>query len=126
MKKRSMITSVSLAVGLMALSGAAIAAGDETFGSLAERVTESFAPLAKLITAIAYLAGLGFGIGAVMKFKQHKDNPTQIPIGTPVAMTFIAAALLFFPSMLGITGGTLFKNPETAGPKGVLFEKGSN
>jgi hypothetical protein len=28
------------------------------------------------------------------------DNPTQIPIGTPIALVFIAAALLFIPSVL--------------------------
>jgi intracellular multiplication protein IcmD len=38
-----------------------------------------------------------------MKFKQHKDNPTQTPIGTPIALVFIAAALLFLPSILGVT-----------------------
>jgi L-asparagine transporter-like permease len=25
--------------------------------------------------------GIGFGIGAIAKFKQHKENPTQIHIG---------------------------------------------
>jgi hypothetical protein len=25
--------------------------------------------------------GVGFGIGAIAKFKQHKENPTQIHIG---------------------------------------------
>jgi hypothetical protein len=28
-----------------------------------------------------FIAGKGFGIGAIMKFKQHKDNPTQIHHG---------------------------------------------
>jgi hypothetical protein len=28
------------------------------------------------------------------------DSPTQIPIGTPIALVFIAAALLFIPSVL--------------------------
>ena len=28
------------------------------------------------------------------------DNPIQVPIGTPIALVFIAAALLFIPSVL--------------------------
>ena len=44
---------------------------------------------------------------AIMKFKMHKDNPTQVPIGTPVMLTFIAAALLFLPSILNVTGSTM-------------------
>jgi hypothetical protein len=69
----------------------------------ADSVTDSFSQVAELITAGSYLAGLGFSIGAIMKFKQHKDNPTQTPIGTPIALVFIAAALLFLPSILGVT-----------------------
>ncbi len=65
-------------------------------------------PLAKLITAASYIAGLGFSIGAIMKFKQHKDNPTQIPIGTPIALVFIAAALLFVPTILSAVNATIY------------------
>ncbi|MCW8387596.1 type IV secretion protein IcmD [Fluoribacter dumoffii] len=94
-----------------------------SLGEMASSITNSFASLAKLITAGAYLGGLGFSIGAIMKFKQHKDNPTQIPIGTPIALVFISAALLFLPSILGVTGTTMFGagGGETAGPNGIIF-----
>lgn len=67
---------------------------------MAESISESLTNLTKLVTAGSYVAGLAFSIGAVMKFKQHKDNPTGVPIGTPIAMVFIAAALLFLPSVI--------------------------
>ncbi|MCC5791743.1 MAG: type IV secretion protein IcmD [Legionellaceae bacterium] len=94
----------------------------DTAGALADNVIDSFSSLTRLITAGSYLAGLGFSVGAIMKFKQHKDNPTQIPIGTPIALVFIAAALLFLPSILGITGSTLFGGDGgiTAGPTGTI------
>ena len=57
------------------------------------------ANVAKLITAGSYIAGMGFGVGSIVKFKAHKDNPTQIPVGTPIALLFVAAALLFMPSV---------------------------
>ncbi|NKB46537.1 MAG: type IV secretion protein IcmD [Legionellales bacterium] len=92
-------------------------------GSIAGNVITTFTNLAKLITAASYLAGLGFAIGAIMKFKQHKDNPTQIPIGTPIALVFIAAALLFLPSILGVTGMTIFGGDggTVAKPEGIVF-----
>ncbi|WP_324607132.1 type IV secretion protein IcmD [Legionella adelaidensis] len=105
-------------VGLL-FAGDALAT--ETIGGLASSVTGSFKQIAKLITAGSYLAGLGFSVGAIMKFKQHKDNPTQIPIGTPIALLFIAAALLFLPSILGIAGQTMFGGGQTAGPEGSIF-----
>lgn len=109
---------------LILLTGEAIAASTSsmTVGEMASTITGSFKQLTKLITAGSYLAGLGFAVGAIMKFKQHKDNPTQIPIGTPIALLFIAAALLFLPTILGIAGATMFgSSGSTAGPTGTIF-----
>ncbi len=113
------LTSLSLLV----LAGDAAAVGN--IGDMAANITGSFSALAKLITAGSYLTGLGFSVGAIMKFKQHKDNPTQIPIGTPIALVFIAAALLFLPSILGVAGGTMFGSSggTVAGATGIEFTK---
>jgi intracellular multiplication protein IcmD len=111
-------------VGLLALVSQE-AFSSVTLGGMADSITGSFKSLAKLITAGSYLAGLAFSIGAIMKFKQHKDNPTQVPIGTPIALVFIAAALLFLPTILGVTGKTMFGSTTatTAGPTGTVFTK---
>ena len=105
----------------------AVAAG-LTVGNMASSITGSFVDLTKLITAGSYLAGLAFSIGAIMKFKQHKDQPQQVPIGTPVALVFIAAALLFLPTILSVAGYTMFGSGggATAGPTGTVFESGSS
>lgn len=111
-------------VGLMFFSHEV--AASETIGTMASTIIKSFENLTKLIMAGSYLAGLGFSIGAIMKFKQHKDNPTQIPIGTPIALIFIASALLFLPNILDITGQTMFGSGggQTAGPQGMIFTSG--
>jgi len=62
----------------------------------------------QLIIAAFYVGGLGFAAAAIVKFKAHKDNPTQGSIGAAVALTSIAAALLFLPTLLGSSGETLF------------------
>lgn len=96
-----------------------------SLGEVAERVTQSFTNVAKLITAGAYIAGMGFAVTAVLKFKAHKDNPTQVPVGTPIALIFIAAALLFLPELFRISGVTLFGSDlQTAGPEGTELVPG--
>ena len=87
---------------------AALAASGDTIGTIAQHVTDSIEGLAKLVIAGAFVAGMGFAVGAVLKFKQHKDNPTQIPAGTPIALMFIAAALMYLPSIFGTLGKTIF------------------
>jgi intracellular multiplication protein IcmD len=108
---------------LLIMSQLANAAEIRTLGDMAKSITGVFKNFGLLITAGSYLAGLSFSIGAVMKFKQHKDNPTQIPIGTPIALLFISASLLFLPSILSITSTTLFgpQGGKTAGPSGMTF-----
>jgi len=113
----------SLLIIIISLISPEVLAGALTLGGMASSITKSFTNLAKLITAGSYLAGLGFSVGAIMKFKQHKDNPTQIPIGTPIALVFIASALLFLPTILGVTGQTMFGGTgQTAGPTGTIFK----
>ncbi|KAF5271535.1 hypothetical protein FQR65_LT05155 [Abscondita terminalis] len=63
----------------------------------------------------AYMAGIGFCMASMLKFKAHKDNPTQIPIGTPIALLFIGAALIFLPNIFRIAGYTVFGGTSGAG-----------
>ncbi|HBI21221.1 MAG TPA: type IV secretion protein IcmD [Legionella sp.] len=114
-----MLKLVSLALVLIA--GNAVAGG-LTLGDMAASITSSFSQVTKLITAGAYLAGLGFSVGAIIQFKAHKDAPQQTPIGKPIALIFIAAALLFLPTILDIAGDTMFSGQgTTAGPTGTIY-----
>lgn len=93
------------------------AQGVITLGEMALKITESFYGLAKLITAGAYMAGIGFVMASMLKFKAHKDNPTQIPIGTPIALLFVGSALIFLPHIFIIAGYTIFGG--TGGAAGI-------
>lgn len=113
-------------IALMLSAGSLFATTSLTVGNMASSITSSFTDLTKLVTGGCYLAGLAFAVTAIMKFKQHKDNPTQIPIGTPVALVFIAASLLFMPSILNVAGYTMFGSSggTTAGPTGSVYSTG--
>lgn len=76
--------------------------------------------LAALIQSASYVAGLGFTIAALLKFKSHKTNPTTVPIGTPIALVFIAAALIFLPTILSVAGSTMFGSDPVADASGTL------
>jgi intracellular multiplication protein IcmD len=113
--KKTMLLAVGSVVCLIAGTVALAASGAEGIGSVAENVTGNLANIAKLITAASYVAGMGFGVAAIVKFKAHKDNPTQVTIGMPIALLFVAAALLFIPSVYQTSGTTLFGASGTVG-----------
>lgn len=108
---------VLLSITCFALTGMglAVAAASSGIGSVATNVASGFMAIAKLITGAAFLAGLGFMMAAILKFKAHKDNPQQIPVGTPIALLFVGAALVFIPALLKVGGVTLFGSGAQAG-----------
>lgn len=135
MKMRSMslgafgrgVLYLLLAVGFFSV-GTVLAqstGNDAGLAKIASNVTGSFEALGKLMIAVAYLAGIGFTLGALFKFKQHKDNPTQIPLGTPLAMLVIGIVLIFLPLIIKPAGETIF-GTEKAGTAGGFLGGGSS
>ena len=102
-------------------SFALVAAGSAAPGAGTGAATnlKTLPNIASLISAGAYVAGMGFAVGALLKFKQHKDNPTQIPIGTPIALLFIAAALIFIPALFPPTPPVFGSESGLLGTAGV-------
>lgn len=101
---------VILAIGgFLGLAVAANAApASSGLGAVATTLTGQLGALAKLITAGSYVAGFGFAVAAIVKFKAHKDNPTQVHLSMGVVLLFVAAALIFLPSVFKATGSSLF------------------
>jgi intracellular multiplication protein IcmD len=100
---------IFILLGVFGCLGAMVAFGAASgIGKVAGTAVTNLNDLAKLITAGSYVAGMAFGVASVVKFKAHKDNPTQIHVSQPIALLFISAALLFIPSVFTAGGATLF------------------
>lgn len=88
-----------------------------TVGQIANNLSCSLFNLTgTLIIGGAYLTGIVIFISAVFKFKQYKDNSTQIPIGTAFALFGMSVVLIFLPGLYSMSGQTLFgSDAETYG-----------
>jgi hypothetical protein len=53
-------------------------------------------------------AGDGRQLVAAVAAFRRKDEPIQMPVGQPVALVLVAAALLFLPTIINLTGATPF------------------
>lgn len=116
MKTRSK-SNISKAIALLVVSSTLFYAGfafaQSDIGTVASTITSTFGKLASMITGVSYVAGLGFAIVAILKFKQHRDNPQQTTVGTPIALLFVAAALLYLPSLFTVAGSTIFGSTKS-------------
>jgi len=99
---------VAIIAVVLTLFCSSVYADSVTLGDIAKNIMESFKDLGQLMLAISYLSGFGFTISSIFKFKQHKDNPTQIPVSTPLALLIVGIMLIFLPGIIKPSGFTIF------------------
>ena len=80
----------------------------ETIGDVAANLTYQIADMHDLIIVTAYVAGFGFMMASMFKFKQHRDNPQQVPIGGGVALFVVAVLLVFMPALYKPTQESIY------------------
>ena len=103
------IVGFALALICLCTSAAFADTGDSiSLGAAANNMTTSVGFLAEFITSLSYAMGFGFGVGAILKFKAHRDNPSQVTLGTPIALVFISLAFIFMPMLFAASGDTVF------------------
>ncbi len=108
LKKSTLILFVFITCFLFADTVFATSAPEVSLGDAALNVTGSVGLLAQFITSLSYVLGFGFGVGAILKYKNHRDNPSQVPLGTPITLIFIALAFVFMPMIFSASGNTIF------------------
>ncbi|MBF12856.1 MAG: hypothetical protein CMF46_00610 [Legionellales bacterium] len=64
--------------------------------------------IASLIVSLSFICGIATVINSLFKFKQQRDNPTQIPIVTPISMFFVGVFMIYLPSIISTGEASLF------------------
>ena len=80
----------------------------DTISDMANNLKSQFSAIGDLILGTARVAGIGFTVAAIFKFKQHKDNPTQVTIGTPFALLAVGVMLMFMKNIFEPAGKSIY------------------
>lgn len=88
------------------VAGLAIAAPAEArnWGDVAAGMNGQFQQGIPLAGSILFLLGIITGGVGVYKLKQHKDDPRQTPMSTPIWYLLCAVLLVFLPDVFDISG----------------------
>lgn len=105
---------LSIMIGMFGFYITSVFAADDIAG-IAKTLTTTFKSVGELMTATAFIAGIGLVIASLFKFKQHKDNPQQVQMGTPITMLLIGVALIFLPNIIAPAGNSIFGSGATTG-----------
>lgn len=97
--------------------GGGASSGGDTLGSLMDNLRENASSIPNLLAGFSYLAGLAFGFLAIMKTKDHVENPGQTPIWDPIKRTLAAGSFFALPAVVRVV-------IETVGGEGEGFSTG--
>jgi hypothetical protein len=64
---------------------------------------ENYQKINNFLCAMCYIAGVGYGIKAALKMKEHHETAGKTPLLQPVTLGIIAALLLGLPTMMTVT-----------------------
>ncbi|MEC8882695.1 MAG: DUF6750 family protein [Pseudomonadota bacterium] len=102
------LSKLAILIGLTACAYADI-------GGMAESINSTFSAISQLVGGAAYLFGLCFTCAGLFKFKQHRDNPQQVQLGSCFTLLGIGILLIFLPNLVSQAGETVFSSGTTTG-----------
>lgn len=79
-----------------------------TIGEMLNNLVTHMGDVRNLMMIVTIIAGFSIVITSIFKFKQVKDNPTQIPIGTPFSLLAVGVMLIFLPQLIKPAAESLF------------------
>ena len=81
-----------------------------SIGGVANFATNSVTGGTTLVTALAYMIGIGLATVGMFKFKAHKDMPHQNKLSDAIVLIAVGAGLIWLPKTLESVQGTLFND----------------
>lgn len=102
---------LAVSVGTLAVATGANAADVNTVTS---NMLTQLTGVNDLISAVAYVAGIGFGIKAALKFKEHNETKGQVPLSQPITLAIVAGLLIALPTFLSVAKGGVFGSGSQA------------
>ena len=89
--------SFASAACLLVATEPALAVG---FNDVASNVKEQFSGVLDVMSGLAYIGGVGFGIKSAMKLKEYNEQQGKVPLSTPIMLALVAAILIALPTFL--------------------------
>lgn len=115
-----------MVMGLMLTSFSVFAATAANIGEVASNLSSSLGAVGTMLATASYVIGIGMFMVAVFQLKQHKENPTQTPLSKPMLFFVVAASLLFMPTLMGVSAGSLFGTGAKTASAGKLGLTGAS
>jgi hypothetical protein len=104
MKKLDKFLGASVLLALIMTE--AIAQSTTGLSGMISQAKGQFETITDLISTISYIAGIGFMVKAIFKFKEHNESKGQVPLSNAIVLFIVAGCLLGLPYMVSVSKST--------------------
>lgn len=109
--KKALFTTLAVGAGALMLVEPSFAQGLNT---VTNNVKSQLPGVNDVISGVAYIAGIGFGVKAALSFKEHNESKGQVPISKPITLAVVAALLIALPQFLTTSKESVFGGGATS------------
>jgi intracellular multiplication protein IcmD len=95
------------------------AAGPATLSAVTANVSKAATEIAKILSTVSLVAGIGFVMASFFKFHQHKNNPQQVSMSQGLSLLMIGAGLAVFPVIIPLASSTVFGSAKVSNVSGT-------
>lgn len=67
------------------------------FGAVSDNLLGPISGFSQLLNGVSYTIGVGFLLGGLVQYRQHRENPQQIKISTPIVLALIGLIFVALP-----------------------------
>jgi len=93
-----------------------------TIGDLAVNLTKQLPPYTTLLTGFAYIIGTVFVISGVLKIKQNKEMPNNVPFMAGPIFIAMGVLLIYLPSTTSYLYYSFFNSPDSITGMSLYYE----
>ncbi len=90
---------------------------DQSFSTIFERITQSFGGVTGLISMFAYLMGIIFAIGGILKIKDHVEQPEKTELKSGAIRLVIGGALFALPTIMTMMTSAIGNETSIGAPQ---------
>lgn len=67
---------------------------NESFGDIASNLFGNVLDIKSIVRAICIITGVALVLGSFFQYKKHRNNPSEVPLSTPIMTLLVGLALI--------------------------------
>lgn len=111
MHRQLMLSFQMITLGIIAFAQKVYA--DVSLGEASENIIGVLSSFQELAFKACYILGSALLLGALIQYRQHRNNPTEVRLSQPVFLLILGLVVILIPFLVKISAGATILTDTT-------------